>query len=69
MSVQVEWPHGELDTLDAAAFYRQVARTGIRYGPRFRMLLRKSAGGAAAVLRRARCAGALLQCTACAQRA
>ena len=52
--MQVEWPHGALSTLDADAFYRQVLRTGIRYGPRFRMLLRKAIDGSAAVLR---CAG------------
>lgn len=49
--MQVEWPHDELSTLDADAFYRQVLRTGIRYGPHFRMLLRKTTDGSAAVLR------------------
>lgn len=65
MALQVEWPHGALDTLDADAFYRQVVRTGIRYGPRFKMLLKKSTDGSAAVLRHARrrpCSAACAQC-------
>ena len=39
------------DVLDAGAFYRGVRRTGLQYGPAFRMVLRARAAGAAAVLR------------------
>ena len=47
----VEWPLGELDTLDAQAFYLQVVRLGIEYGPHFRMVCKTSADGQTAVLR------------------
>ena len=39
------------DVLDAGAFYRGVRRTGLQYGPAFRVVLRARADGAAAVLR------------------
>ncbi|EIE19942.1 hypothetical protein COCSUDRAFT_58179 [Coccomyxa subellipsoidea C-169] len=48
---EVDWSHGALDTMEAPAFYRQVLRTGIRYGPHFRMLVKKTIDGSAAVLR------------------
>ena len=41
------------DVLDARAFYRGVRRTGLQYGPAFRVVLRARADGAAAVLRHA----------------
>lgn len=47
----MEWDHGVLDTMEAPAFYRQVLRTGIRYGPHFKMLLKKTTNGSTAVLR------------------
>jgi hypothetical protein len=50
---QVDWSHGVLDTMEASAFYRQVLRTGIRYGPHFKMLVKKTIDGSAAVLRSA----------------
>lgn len=37
--------------MDAPGFYRQVVRTGIRYGPQFKMLVKKTIDGSAAVLR------------------
>ncbi|EIE19938.1 hypothetical protein COCSUDRAFT_44339 [Coccomyxa subellipsoidea C-169] len=48
---EVDWSHGVLDTMEAPEFYRQVLRTGIRYGPHFKMLVKKTIDGSAAVLR------------------
>ncbi|KAK9916399.1 hypothetical protein WJX75_002178 [Coccomyxa subellipsoidea] len=48
---EVDWSHGVLDTMEAPAFYRQVLRTGIRYGPHFKMLVKKTIDGSAAVLK------------------
>ena len=47
----MDWASGVLSTLDGPAFYRSMARLGIRYGPDFRMLLKKTTDGSAAVLR------------------
>ena len=51
LCMQVDWAPSVLDTLDAPAFYRGMSRMGIRYGPRFRMLLKKATDNQAAVLR------------------
>ena len=32
------WAHGPLETVDAGQFYRMLGRTGISYGPAFRMV-------------------------------
>ena len=47
----VEWPWGELETVDAAPFYLDVARAGIQYGPAFQMVRKLSGDGTAVVLR------------------
>ena len=47
----VEWPHGELDTIDAQSFYLEILRLGIEYGPHFRMVCKSSGDGRTAVLR------------------
>ena len=47
----MDWAPNVLSTLDGPAFYRSMARIGIRYGPEFRMLLKKTTDGSAAVLR------------------
>ena len=46
-----EWPWGELDTIEAAPFYLDVARAGIQYGPAFQMVRKLSGDGSAVVLR------------------
>ena len=35
-----EWAYGALETVEAAQFYNAVSRTGIQYGPHFRMVRR-----------------------------
>ncbi len=46
-----EWPFEAVETVDAAAFYRDVARTGINYGPHFRMVQKASVDGTIAFMR------------------
>lgn len=45
------WPHAKTDTVDADAFYRDVSRTGITYGPCFRMVQKASTDGSQALMR------------------
>ena len=35
-----QWEHSALDTVEAHQFYNAVGRTGIKYGPHFRMVQR-----------------------------
>ena len=35
-----EWAYGALETVEAAQFYNAVSRTGIQYGPHFRIVRR-----------------------------
>ena len=44
-------PSAGPDVLDAGAFYRGLRRTGLQYGPAFRVVLRARADGSAALLR------------------
>lgn len=44
-------PNAGPDVLDAGAFYRGVRRTGLQYGPAFRVVRRARADGSAALLR------------------
>jgi hypothetical protein len=46
-----DWQHGELDSVDASAFYASVARAGIQYGPAFQMVRKTSGDGRASLLR------------------
>jgi hypothetical protein len=49
-----EWRFSALETVEAAQFYNAVSRTGIQYGPHFRMVRRTNiAPDTAAELRRA----------------
>lgn len=45
------WAHGPLETVDAGQFYRMLGRTGIGYGPAFRMVERVATSDAEAMLR------------------
>lgn len=45
------WPYDAVNTVEAAAFYRDVARTGINYGPHFRMVQKASVDGTIAFMR------------------
>lgn len=46
-----EWPFGPSETIGADAFYRDVARTGIDYGPCFQMVEKASVDGKTAFMR------------------
>jgi len=46
-----EWPFDGVNTVEADAFYRDVARTGINYGPCFRMVQKASVDGTIAFMR------------------
>ena len=48
---QPTWPFEPSATVDAAAFYKDVARTGISYGPCFRMVQQASIDGTIAFMR------------------
>lgn len=50
-SADAEWPYSNVDTVDADAFYRDVSRTGITYGPCFRMVQKASTDGSQALMR------------------
>ena len=45
------WTHGPLETIDAGQFYRVIGRTGINYGPTFRMVKRVATSDAEGMLR------------------
>ncbi len=45
------WPHACVDTVNVDAFYRDVSRTGITYGPCFRMVQKASTDGSQALMR------------------
>ena len=45
------WAHGPLGTVDAGQFYRMLGRTGISYGPAFRMVERVATSNAEGMLR------------------
>ena len=45
------WPCAGEETVDADAFYRDVSRTGITYGPCFRMVQKASADGSQCLMR------------------
>ena len=45
------WPHSPVQTVDADAFYRDVARSGINYGQCFRMVQKASTDGSQALMR------------------
>ena len=45
------WPFDTLHTINADTFYRDIRRTGIQYGPCFRMVERVSTDGSKAMLR------------------
>lgn len=47
-----QWEHSALETVEAHQFYNAVGRTGIKYGPRFRMVQRTNiSADTSAVLR------------------
>ncbi len=48
------WAHGPLETIDAGQFYRVIGRTGINYGPTFRMVKRMATNDKEGMLRCAR---------------
>lgn len=50
-AVLVDWPFEVLETLSGDSFYLDVARAGIEYAPKFRMLQKRHINGRAAVLR------------------
>ena len=45
------WTHGPLETIDVGQFYRVLGRTGINYGPTFRMVKRVATSDAEGMLR------------------
>ncbi len=45
------WAHGPLETIDAGQFYRVIGRTGINYGPTFRMVKRVATSDTEGMLR------------------
>ena len=45
------WAHGPLETIDAGQFYRVIGRTGINYGPTFRMVKRVATSDVEGMLR------------------
>ena len=50
-AAHIQWPHNSIDTVDADAFYRDVSRTGITYGPCFCMVQKASTDGSQALMR------------------
>ena len=50
-AADLHWSHDSINTVDADAFYRDVSRTGITYGPCFRMVQKASTDGSQALMR------------------
>lgn len=50
-AVKIDWPYDVLETLSGDSFYLDVARAGIEYGDKFRMVLKRQIDGHTAVLR------------------
>ena len=50
-AAEPEWPFEANETVDAAAFYREMGRAGLTYGPDFRMVKRTSVDGGIAHMR------------------